>query len=262
MTSEGISVIGPDGSRAAIAGPDEWYDIAYGDGRLFATRSTGDGCDLVDTATGDVVMTGADAIARIDRSQGFCELGSAPGGGLLFGADNGSLASTATYHLDLDTYQITLVAPGYGASAAINGSIVALVHRYFARGGSYEQPWLLTAQGTRRSLARAPSPRSGPQFGSVAISRNGGRVAATSTNGVKRPRGALVFGSARGRLTSVAWRLQPGRVFAGVSWSGGDTVVAGVLTSYRAETFSLYSVRLANRKRSLITSGVKAFATG
>ena len=264
VTAAGISVVGTDGARTAVAGPDDWYNVAYsGDGRLFATRSNGQGCDLVDTATGDVVITGEQAISQIDRSQGLCRLSSDPAGGLLFGADNGSAGSTATFRLDLRDNSITRAASGYAASASTDGTIVTVRHRYFRTSGSYEQPWLRTPGGASRPLAPAPpsSLRSGMTFQAVAISRDGRRVAATGVELAHRFRPALVFGPASGRLKTVAWRLLPGRSFAGVSWLSGDTVVAGVLSSTSARSYTLHTLRLATHRRSQLVSGVTAFAT-
>lgn len=262
VTASGISVADTPAGEPRTVASGEWVDVAYAaDGRLLATRTASEeGCELVDLAGNTVVAAASGVLPQIDRSQGLCEVASAPAGGILFGADNLTASSSSTYHLDLAQGTATLVLYGYGASQASTGATVAIQHRYFRHGGSYEQPWLLPGPGKRpRPLSAAPKSGSGQSYSCVAISRDGRAVAATRSRGTRRPRDELVSGSSAAGLTKVQWRLSPQRRLGQVEFlPDGSGLLVSVATSSKSGV--LYRTDRSGNHRTRWLGGVRAFA--
>lgn len=261
VTAEGISVAETPAGPAQMVAPGAWVDVAYTtDGRLLATRALGDdGCELVDPTDNALLATSSRVLPQIDRSQGLCEIASAPTGGVLFEADNLTAGSSSTFHLDLAQGTASLLLYGYSASQAATGATVTIQHRYFRNGGSYEQPWLLPGAGQRaRPLTRAPKPRSSQAYHAVAISRDGRDVAAARSAGKRGARDELLVGSTSGALGKVRWRLPARQRLGQMEFLPDGTGLLVIVAASSSRV--LYQTDLAGAARTRWVSGVQAFA--
>jgi hypothetical protein len=263
-----VAISSAGGAATSVAGPDAWQGLAYsGDGTLLATRSdeAENGCDLVNPVSGVVLATPDDVLSVADRSQGLCEISTDPAGGILFEADNGTAGSTASYRLGLGDLAVTPALSGYAASAASDGTVVAVQHRYWTAGGSYEQPWLMTASGRARALATAPKRLgAGLEFTATVISRDGRTVAATAIQGARRYHGVLYAAGAAGRFTTPIWSLSIRKLFVGVQWlpDSDPGLMVGVAASSSASDFALYRTDTRAGHRQRLLDHVRAFAVG
>jgi hypothetical protein len=265
LTDAGIGTLDDSGHTVTplVAGAG-WQGLAYSaDGMLFATRDAGSesGCELVEIPSGTVVARSDDVLAATERDMGLCEIATDPRDGLLFGASNGTAGSLSSWRLDLATLGVTEAIPGYEASAALDGTVVAVEHRYWKGGGSYEQPWIAFPGGRARALAKAPPRlgRLGRQFTATAISRDAAVVAGTAIAGAGH--GALYLTSPTRRFGSPAWTLTGKRQFAGVQWLPDRSgLIVGVLSSYSSRSFALYRTDARGGHRTRLLDRVQAFA--
>ena len=264
VSGEIMRVDSGGGTASLLAGSGDWVSLAYsGPDRLLAARQAEQSCDVVDPSSGQTVAVGVDIVAQTDRYQGACQLTSDPAGGLYLEADNGTLGSATTFRLDIAASSVPWSFYGYGASAAADGSLVTIQHRYFAKGGSYEQPWIRTPAGASRALVRVRSARRGLQYQSIAISRDGRQVAGIRWAGSRRPRTSLVLMSASGRNARVLWRRPSTRPLTTVEWlPDGSGLLVGVSDSRQADSYAIYRVSADGRSRVRLATGVSAFAVG
>lgn len=161
-------------------------------GRLWIAQSAGDDetCVLtspdapgVEIRPGDLAYPGGTRTKNIR----MCEPVRGPGNSLLVEGHNGSLGSVVTWQMNLDTYALRRIAPGYQPAVGPGGRFATVRHTYESRGKVTVWEALNTGSVFRpASIRRAvPRPRSysspgsywqGPSFapdGRLAVARSG-----------------------------------------------------------------------------------------
>ncbi len=262
-----LANIDGSGATLALASTRAVHNVAIDRSGMLFVSEEGDttSCDLYKPHQDAPILRFADLApigpsgSPIDKDgAGLCEISADPIGGLLVETDNGTLASSKTFHVDpAKSSTATDVATGYNPTASPDGStIVTVLHSYFTDiGGSYET-LMATPRGdsTSQPLVPASTPQNILAYGHPAFSPDGTRLAATRNdeNQSNAPTELLV-GKRDGDFKPI-WRTPDGQQIVQLAWlPSGDALLALVGTD-------LYQVSADGTKFSVIKRGVSTFA--
>jgi hypothetical protein len=236
------------------------------DGALYVTRPTGQGaasCDLYSGSTDKLVLSWQDVSVPVDRLRGLCRISTDGAGGVLFEADDGTVASIAVWDFNPGTRQVNIVADGFSPTAAEGGTPTATVyHGYYAAGGSYDIPYAGPLGGPQHPLAAVPARAAEVDWEAPALSWNGRLFAAQFS---KRQSVSVVLAhlsspsdSVTGAITTL-WRL-PADCYVGQLFFGADGVLYGVVDNSRLglvpDASSLYRIALSGSGPTLVAKDV------
>jgi hypothetical protein len=236
------------------------------DGALYVTRPTGQeagSCDLYAGSTDKVVLSWQDVSVPVDRLRGLCEISSDGAGGVLFEADDGTIASNVVWDFSPGTQRVSFVADGLSPTAAEGGTPTAtMYHGYYAAGGSYDIPYAGPLGGPQRPLVAVPAQAAEEDWEAPALSWNGRLFAAELFKGqsvsVVLAHLSSPSDSVTGAITTL-WRL-PADWYVGQLFFGADGVLYGVVDNSRLglgpAASSLYRIALSGSGPTLVAKDV------